>query len=364
MGERKKVAIWSSLKFTNYGDDLQALAYAMFLQKEGYDVKLYQLDKGLAEMYSVETVDSIDDLCKDVNLCIIAGGGLLSPFDPIRRRLNSAYAEWELMFKDLYRVSGQYGTKFCAISMGGDGKIHNPRIFYGKWRRKFFASPNFLNGAVRLEGDVEQMKKQYGKDFKYFPDMLFKSIDFFYPHLLPPTNKIRVGLNFKTSRNWHYLDRKLVSDMLDYAQKHDDIEFHFTTTHMDYVGLNYQYYPEYETDTIKVDKYTSPCQLLGVLSSCDVFVTSMLHLGLTGLCNGTPFLSYRGPGKAKSFLHSINGDWAILDDHISFEELLHNYLVKKKEDLYHQYDIEKIKQMKKGSEQNYQFCKKICDQFA
>ena len=48
----------------------------------------------------------------------------------------------------------------------------------------------------------------------------------------------------------------------------------------------------------------------------------MLHLGLTGLANGkTPFLSYRGPGKAKSFLRSIKGDWAILDDNITFKEL-------------------------------------------
>ncbi len=360
----KKVAIWSSLKFTNYGDDLQALAYAMFLKNEGYEVKLFQLDKGLAEMYGVETVQTIDELCKDVKLCIIAGGGLLSPFDPIRRVLNRAYAEWELMFKELYRATKQYGTLFCAISMGGDGKDHNPLFYYGKWRRKFFSSPNFLNGAVRLEGDVAQMKKYYNKDFKHFPDMLFKSIDYFEPKLLEPSKKIRVGLNFKTSRNWHYLDRQLVADMLEYAKTHDDIEFHFTTTHMDYVGLNYQYYPEHETENLKIDKYMSPGQLLGVLSSCDVFVTSMLHLGLTGLCNGTPFLSYRGPGKAKSFLRSVKGDWAILDDHISFKELRDNYLVKKKEDLYNRFDIDAIKQMKKESEQNYQFCKQICEKYA
>jgi len=360
----KKVAIWSSLKFTNYGDDLQALAYAIFLRNEGYDVKLFQLDKSLAEIYDVETVQTVDELCEDVSLCIIAGGGLLSPFDPIRRRLNSAYAEWELMFKELYRATVQYGTKFCAISMGGDGKMHNAYFYYGKWRRKFFSSPNFLNGAVRLEGDVAQMKKYYDKDFKYFPDMLFKSIDFFKPQLLPPSDKIRVGLNFKTSRHWHYLDKKLVEDILHYANTYDDIEFHFTTTHMDYVGLNYQYYPSQETNTLKIDKYKSPCQLLGVLSSCDVFITSMLHLGLTGLCNGTPFLSYRGPGKAKSFLHSIDGDWAILDDHISFEDLRTNFLIKKKEDLYSRFNIEKLRQMRKDSEQNYQFCKHICEEYA
>lgn len=360
----KKVAIWSSLKFTNYGDDLQALAYAMFLKKEGYEVKLFQLDKGLAELYGVETVQTIDELCNDVNLCIIAGGGLLTPFDPVKRNLSKGCIEWELMFKELYRATVQYGTKFCAISMGGDGKIHSPLFYYGKWRRRLFSSPNFINGAVRLEGDVAQMKKQYGKDFRYYPDMLFKSIDYFEPMLLPKTNKIRVGLNFKKNRNYHYLDRRLLSDLLEYANTHDDIEFHFTTTHMDYVGLNYQYYPDQETDNLKIDKYTSPSQLLGVISSCDVFVTSMLHLGLTGLSNGTPFLSYRGPGKAKSFLHSVKGDWAILDDNITFSKLHDNFLVKKKEELFSQFDIEAIKRMKKESEQNYLFCKQVCELYA
>ena len=135
----KKVAIWSSLKFTNYGDDLQALAYAEYIKSLGYEVKLFQLDKGLAEMYGVETVQTIDELCKDINLCIIAGGGLLSPFNYLRRTLNKSYAEWELMFKELYRATQQYGTKFCAISMGGDGKDHSPFLMYGKWRRKLFA---------------------------------------------------------------------------------------------------------------------------------------------------------------------------------------------------------------------------------
>lgn len=360
----KKVAIWSSLKFTNYGDDLQALAYAMFLKKEGYEVKLFQLDKGLAEMYGVETVQTIDELCCDVKLCIIAGGGLLTPFDPIKRNLSKGCQEWELMFKELYRATVQYGTIFCAISMGGDGKIHSPLFYYGKWRRKLFSSPLFIDGAVRLEGDVAQMKKQYGKDFKYFPDMLFKSIDYFEPTLLPKTDKIRVGLNLKKNRNYHYLDRRLLSDILEYANIHNDIEFHFTTTHMDYVGLNYQYYPDKETENLKIDKYASPSQLLGVISSCDVFVTSMLHLGLTGLSNGTPFLSYRGPGKAKSFLRSVKGDWAILDDNITFNELRDKYLVKRREDLYQRFDIDAIKQMKKESEQNYLFCKQICEKYA
>jgi len=359
----KKVAIWSSLKFTNYGDDLQALAYAKYIKSLGYEVKLFQLDKGLAEKYGVETVQTIDELCKDVKLCIIAGGGLLSPFDIVRRTLNRNYAEWELMFKELYRATIKYNTIFCAISMGGDGKSHSPFLMYGKWRRKFFASPNFIDGAVRLKGDIDQMKK-FGKNFQFFPDMLFKSPDFFEVDLLQPTDKIRVGLNFKKNRNYKYLDRQFIKDLEDYANTHNDIEFHFTTTHMDYVGLDYQYLPKQETENLRIDKYTSPSQLLGVLASCDVFVSSMLHLGLTGLTKGTPFLSYRGPGKAHSFLRSIEGDWAILDNDITFAELKDNFLKKKKTELYNQYNTGAIKNMVRQSAQNYEFCKKIVEQYA
>lgn len=357
----KTVAIWSSLKFTNYGDDLQALAYAKLIKGMGYNVKLYQLDESFAKMYDVQTVDNIDELCKDVKLCIIAGGGLLSPFNILRRTLNRSYHEWEMMFKDLYYAGQKFGTKFCAISMGGDGKLHNPHLYYGKWRNKFFASPYFLDGTVRLAGDVEQMKK-FNKNFLYFPDMLFKSPDFFDADMLPKSDKIRIGFNFK--KNGNYLDKNLVHDILDYANTHNDIEFHFTTTHLQKVGLNYQYLPESESENIKIDRYTSPHQLLGVLSSVDIFVTSMLHLGLTGLSNGTPFLSYRGPGKAKSFLKSIGGDWAILDDNISFETLLNNFFKVSKQELYNRYDIKALEKMKADSAQQYDFCKAIVERYA
>lgn len=360
----KTVAIWSSLKFTNYGDDLQALAYAKYIKDLGYNVKIFQLDKGLAKMNGFESVDTVDELCKDVKLCIIAGGGLLSPFNILRRTLNRSYAEWELMFKELYRATLEYGTYFCAISMGGDGKLRSPKIYYGKWRNKLFASSHFLNGTVRLAGDVEQMKK-FGKEFAYYPDMLFKSPDFFEPALLPKTSKIRVGLNFKKNRDYKYLDKQFLHDLLEYADTHDDIEFRFTTTHMEYVGLNYQYIPEKETENLKIDHYQTPEQLLGVLSSCDVFITSMLHLGLTGLtCGKTPFLSYRGPGKAKSFLKSINGEWAILDDNITFGDLREKFLGVDKSDLYARYNDDVINKMKSESGHHYEFCKKIIDEFA
>lgn len=356
----KKVAIWAPLRYANYGDDLQALAFAQMIKQMGYNVKLYQLEESLAKSFDMESVATLDELCKDVNLCIIAGGALLTPFNYPKRFLNRAAIEYEQDFKELYAATKKYNIKFCAISMGGDGKMRHPWMYYSCNRIKFFKSESFINGTVRLAGDVEQMKK-FGKDFVYYPDMLFRTPEYFNHLQLEPSRKCRVGINFKKGR---YLDKQLLNEIFQYASTHDDIEFHFTTTHMQKVGLNYQYVPDHESANIFIDRYKSPEQLLGVLAGMDIFITSMLHLGLTGLTMGTPFISYRGPGKTKSFLRSIGGDWAIVDDNISFEQLRKDFFSKKRQDLYAQYNQAAIKDMIAGSMQQYDFCKRIVEQYA
>lgn len=356
----KKIAIWAPLRYANYGDDMQAIAFALFIKQLGYDVKLFQLEEELSKIYGLESVSTVDDLCKGVNLCVIAGGALLTPFNLPKRLLNKAAVEYERDFKDLYEATRKYKTlKFCAVSMGGDGLLRSPWMWYSKSRIKFFKCDSFINGTVRLSGDVLQMAK-FGKDFKFYPDMLFRVADYFIPQKLPQTDKIRIGFNFKKGR---FLDQSLLEDIFKYAEINDNIEFHFTTTHMEKIGLNYQYLPPKESKNIFIDRYETPNQLLGVLSSMDVVVTSMLHVGLTGLVMGTPFLSYRGPGKTKSFLRSIGGDWAILPENVTFEQLREKFFVKKKEDLYQKYNLSVIKEMIIESEKQYVFCKDVVEKF-
>ena len=356
---KKKVAIWAPLRYANYGDDLQAIAFAQLIKGMGYEVKLYQLEDSLASTYDIESVADIDSLCKDVNLCIIAGGALLTPFSWLKRHIHKAAIEYEQDFKDLFRASLKYPIKFCAISMGGDGALRVPSKWYSKYRIKFFESESFINGTVRLAGDVEQMKK-FGKEFVYYPDMLFQTPRYFNHETLSPTTKYRVGINFKKGK---YLDQKLLNAIFGYAETHDDMEFHFTTTHMQKIGLNYQYTPSCESKNIFIDRYESPSQLLGVLASMDIFITSMLHLGLTGLTVGTPFISYRGPGKTKSFLRSIGGDWAIVEDDIVFDQLKERFFLPKVM-LYGKYDSKILSTMIEQSKQQYSFCRMIVEKYA
>ena len=200
------------------------------------------------------------------------------------------------------------------------------------------------------------MKQAFCKDFVYHADMLFRTPDYFKPKILPHTDKIRVCLQFKKGR---YLDKQLLADIYAYAENYDDMEFHFITTHMPKIGLTYQYMPEKPSKNIFLDAYENPNQLLGVLASCDVIMTSMLHVGLMGLTVNTPFVSYRGPGKTKSFLKSIGGEWAILPENISFEELRIQVLTKKKENLFAQYNQDVIAGMVKDSLNQYDFCTEI-----
>jgi len=357
----KTVSIWAPLRYANYGDDLQAIIMAKYIQSLGYNVYLFQLDEELSRIYNLKSVSNLDDLCKDVNLCIIAGGALLTPISIPKQILHKSSREYEKDFRDLYSITKKYPTiKFCAISMGGDGNTHRPFNSFGVGRVKFFSCSNFINGSVRLPGDTIQMNV-FGKEFVYYPDMLMKTKDYSSPKMLSQTKKYRVGFNFKKGK---YLDKNFINDVFQYAETHDDIEFYFTTTHMLKKNMNYQYVPERESKNIFIKRYENPDQLLGILASMDIFITSMLHLGITGLVMGTPFISYRGPGKTKTFLRTIGGEWAITDDKVSFKELKERYFSQSKTQLFSAYNISKIQNMTKESIQHYELCKRIITEFA
>lgn len=358
---KKVVAIWSFLRYANYGDDMQAIATALTIKELGYDTKVYQLDNHLAQRYNLHSSPTLEDLFEGVNLCILAGGGLLTPYNWYRRILQMSARNLELDFRNLLNYGRKHANLiFGAISIGGDGELHPPHSVYSNWRINFFSASNFIEGTVRLKGDVLQMQK-FGKHMEYFPDMLFAASTFFSPDLLTPTNKYRVGFNLKKGK---HSDEKMIADILNYAANNDDMEFHFITTHMEYTGLNYQYLPPEGIKNIYIHKYIEPCQLLGVIASMDCFVSSMLHVGLTGLSTGTPMLSYRGPGKTQSFLKSIGGEWAILPHDISFEEIKHKYLNCSKDTLYNRFNTEIIDKMKQECINHYDCCKQLVEKYA
>ncbi len=358
---KNKIGIWAPLRYANYGDDLQAILFAYFLESIGYKTILFQLNENLANTYKLDTAHTVDELCSDSKICIIAGGALLTPFSIIQRFLSKSANEYERDFKDLYRAGKKYGTKFCAISMGGDGLTRNPYLHYSLARITFFKSKYFLNGTVRLEGDMFQMKK-FKKNFTYIPDCLLQTNNFLNISKKRedfPTTPYRVALNFKK----RHVSTKLLNEIFLYAKKNKDVEFFFVTTHLEDTEINYEYIPNEKIENIKIVHYKTPSQLLEFISGVDILITSKLHLGITGLTVGTPFISYRGPGKAKSFVKSIGGDWSIVDDNIGLNDLKKQFFFKSKESLFEKYNINTLGQMIKNSYKQYEFCEKIVKKF-
>lgn len=364
----KKVAVWGPNRWCNFGDDLQSVVFALHLRSEGYHPMVFQLDHGIALEHDLDVAETVEDLLQDTNLCVIAGGALLTPLHPAKQLLKSDFRQYERDFGDLHREGKKYGTRFCAISMGGDGETRNTWFWYSIFRNLFFRSDFFLDGTVRLRGDVEQMKN-FGKHFRYIPDCLFSLSRFIpVPDAAPKAEgePIRIGFNFRERQ----IPPQFIKDIHEYAASHSDMEFYFATTHMDKViekyGITYEYLPDADTHNLKFMHYETPNQLIRFVAGMDVFVASKLHLGLVGLLVGTPFLSYRGMGKAQTFLRSLGGDEAILDDEVSFEELTapKGILRKPRNELMGLYDMDALGKMIQESWKQFKFCSEVAKKYA
>jgi len=361
----KKIAIWGNNRYSNYGDDLQTLVFALHVKNIGLNPIVFQLEKEIANKFGLEVADNLDELFQDVHLCIIAGGALLTPFSLVRRTLQKVAIEYEADFRDLNHAIKKYPhVKVCAISIGGDGEQRQPNKHYSRHRISFFSSSQFLDGTVRLTGDVEQMKK-FGKNFKFIPDCLL-SVNKFVKPITAVKNSSdglvsKVGFNFKKGK---YLSKHFLDELFAYADKNKNIVFYFITTHLEKTGMDYEYIPDKETENIKIIKYADPEELLEFMTELDVLISSKLHLGITGLTVQTPFLSYRGPGKAKSFLRSIGGGKMILDDNITFDELKAAFFSKNKEQLFNLIDIELFDTMVEKSFEQFKFAEKMIDKYA
>lgn len=364
----KRVAVWGPNRWCNFGDDLQSVVYALHLRSIGYEPVVFMLDRRIAEEHQLEVADSPDELLKNAVFCVIAGGALLTPASPPKQLLLKMRRRYARDIYELHRAAKKYDVRVCAMSMGGDGKTRNRWFWYDLPRNLFFQSEYFIDGTVRLAGDVEQMKN-FGKHFIHIPDCLFsirKFIEVASASDKPEGSPIRIGFNFRE----RHIPTSFIEAIHDYAEQNDDMEFYFATTHMDRAiseyNTTYEYLPPKDTHNLKFMHYETPRQLLQFVADMDVFVASKLHLGLLGLLVGTPFLSYRGMGKARTFLKSIDGHAAILDDDVKFESLVakSGLLRKPKTELMKLYNLDLLQEMVSESWGHFEFCTKMVEKYA
>ena len=305
-----KVSIWGSYCYGNYGDDLMALQFAKVLKNLGVTPWVYRLDKCLADKYSVKTTNSLDELFQDTRFCIIGGGGLLVGQTPKRnkKKSKSAFdlvAEKNDDFHNLYLMSSHYNCPVFPISVGGDGRGADTPLPSSV--NEFWQGSTCKISTVRLREDIALVNK-LGKEAIYYPDVLWTVSDFWdIPPRSNSSDKIHVGINIPKS-----LKNSVFAFSIKAITKiRKDIVFHFVRTMLPNSSRDYELLPNIDSPYIKHHIYNDPQSTLEFLKSLDLLVSSKLHLGLTSLSLGIPFISFNGKGKTKSFLKSINADFAI-----------------------------------------------------
>ncbi len=301
-----KVAVWGSYNHGNYGDDIMAIQFATYLKSLGVEPWLYRLNRQIAKRYDLITTDSIEKLINGASFCIIGGGGLL---------VETLGDNVEEDFKQLNVTTSRFQCPVFPISIGGSGKGSSSVLSY--WQRSFFQSSSCQYATVRLEEDISLLNS-LGKEAEHYPDVLLSVGDFWrIPLNLEHEKPVQVGINLPDS----FSSRLLLQQLRLITAFRKDIVFHFIRTFLPDSPNTWELIPQSDSPYIKQHIYSDPTATLKFLTSLDLVISSKLHLGLTALALKVPFFSVGGPGKAHSFLRTIDADFAIYPSKSKLMEL-------------------------------------------
>src|SRR5690606_1648972 len=211
---------------------------------------------------------------------------------------------FELSFYHLFKALTKYKKKIIPISIGGSGSqyINNP------YKKAILKKPLCIGGTVRLKTDLQLVNPD---SFQYVPDIVMSSSYFFEKKEVKKANRLIFNLKVATGK-------PLLDSVLDSSISEKFEIFTFGSHHPDF-----SHYGNYElhhpTNHYQFENFKDT---INFLAESKTIVSSKLHIGVTGLAMGTPFLSHQGPDKAKEFLKIYRLADFILDDPTSVIERL------------------------------------------
>lgn len=297
-----KVAIFGSYNYGNYGDDLMGVMFAHRLKQLGVDPIVYCLDPALAKTYGIKTTRSLDALLSDVKFCVIGGGGLLTG----KSNLSALDQEIESGYEAFALATQRYNCPVYPLSVGGDGRGKETPLPKGRY--SIFSSPTCKLTTVRNQSDIGLMK-HLGKEVVCYPDVLWSAPSYWNltKHESVP-GVLKIGVNLRdTSKH-----RAFVSALVFVSQlSQQKVEIHLIRSHLAQYPVNHEMMPHSRQPHLRSYTYSDPVETLAFLASLDVLVSQKLHLGLSALAMGVPFISYGGQGKTHTMLNSIGAERAI-----------------------------------------------------
>jgi hypothetical protein len=117
----------------NFGDDLMALIFGLFLRRIGVSFSVYRFCPPCAARFSFSVVQSAEELLESADVLLWGGGGLLAPWPNLTYRV--LYPRVASECSRLIGAALRRGVTLLASSVGGDGSCPGFSIIWESGER-------------------------------------------------------------------------------------------------------------------------------------------------------------------------------------------------------------------------------------
>ncbi|TWT87534.1 Polysaccharide pyruvyl transferase [Pseudobythopirellula maris] len=281
------IALWGWYQAGNYGDDLMALMVAGALRDHGHRVTLFAESRLAQEAGGVATTRSLNELLHGADLCVVGGGGLL---------INGAACETSA--GELAGAAARHNVPLWLTSVGADG------VGAIDWdsmpgRRALLESPHLLGGTIRTRMEDRLLES---RGLRYYPDIVLRAGSSLGIERRP-TGRATIGINVPP---WGR-GRMLAKTLLDVARTTGAFDVAcLQTAHPDYPATHGHELvePLVGMGARKV-QFESVRGFLEEVATMSAIVSFKLHLGVSALSMGTPFIGFGGGPKVQSFFQAL-----------------------------------------------------------
>jgi len=297
----------------NFGDDVMALMVAKRLIQAGQSVIILGLPEPLAQLVGAASIQSADKLAETADAFVIGGGGLLTDFDgalsdPAQRAVDHDCARVAL-------IARKAGKPCFAVSIGGSSPTMTRGVRTGVI--VYLMSPQFRGATTRLRCDHAFLERLYrlSRDeppaLAAFPDMVLSAARLF-PNAaadLPPRPDDRPIVAWSPGER--RMDLRRVRDILKWIGSNDAVRVVVTHNGRGEAARIAQKFPA--SRSLEHVAFDSPLPMLRFLAGVDVMVGPRLHLGMTALAMGTPFVAFNCVRKTRLAMNEAGWTQHILD---------------------------------------------------
>ncbi len=273
----------------NFGDDLMALIFGLFLRRIGVSFSVYRLCPPYAERFGFTVAHSADELLESADVLLWGGGGLLVPWPNLTYHV--LYPRVASQYSRLIGAALRKGVPLLASSVGGDGSC--PEKLTPSYKQVFVQSAKYT--SVRNPQDLALLR-HLGAQGEAHPDIVWKAAEYF-PVQPRKCGGFRIGMDVYLSNIVRRNAVLLLPMLFALTRERRDCEFVFLDTtnrsRKAYRGLG----ALISGPNIRSYQFSEPERDLELLASLDLLVSTRLHTPVVCMQHAVPVISLCGEKK-------------------------------------------------------------------